>query len=672
MMELRLISYNGRPTPTSGTASVGPAGCTFGRGTDNTLVIQDPDRLVSRNQGRIEPSGTGSGFLLTNVSNANTILLNDREIGPGEHAEVAPGDQIIVGRFALGLFEGLDGTAPSPVPPTAAMTPAAPVVPPAAAPVVSTVDPLAAFDVDLGNASDPFADLLGPAVLPPTPAPAIPKHHVSTPPPPAPIQPAVAQPKPAPVKPVPASATDLFAGLDAPAGDPLPADLGFDAPGLSAASDHWVLNTNPVDLAKPFNPASFIPEDFNPFELPSLASRNTDDPLASLNAGSPITGLEELMKSQDSSPENLLENLPKPSAEPIADNQIHSNGLLGGIGQADPLALFGEESPFSMLDEKKTEVSSMRDNTAEIASAFQMPSIARPAAAQAADDPLADIVASALPPPGTLGHEAIPAPSQQTPSRPVPPKAAPPRPVKPPPPSPEAAKPPAGSVRSAVPAGAPVPSRQTPSQAPSSASQATSTEHLMAAFFSGAGMSEQPAQTLTPEFMRLLGELLATATQGAVDLMQARAATKHELRAEVTMIAPQANNPLKFAPDGQAAMAQLVGKRFAGFMPPTEAMRDAFNDLRAHQVGMTAGMRAALLEVLLRFAPEKLEQRMTQHSLLDSVMPSARKSRLWDLYTDMYQQIKNEAADEFHALCGEAFLRSYDEEVKRLSTRGKQ
>jgi FHA domain-containing protein len=154
--------------------------------------------------------------------------------------------------------------------------------------------------------------------------------------------------------------------------------------------------------------------------------------------------------------------------------------------------------------------------------------------------------------------------------------------------------------------------------------------------------------------------------------MQARAATKHELRAQVTMIAPQANNPLKFAPDGQSAMAQLVGKRFAGFMPPVEAMRNAFDDLRAHQVGMTAGMRAALQEVLQRFAPTQLEQRITEHSLWDSVLPSARKSRLWDLYTDMYQQIKNEAEDEFHSLFGDVFLKTYGQEVERLSKRGRE
>lgn len=664
MMELRLISYDGRPGPTPSAASVGPAGCTFGRGADNALIINDPDRLVSRNQGRIEPAG--QGYLLTNVSSANTLLLNDREIGPGEQSAIAAGDQIIVGRFALGLFESTDSGATSPAPAGAAQIAEAPPLTSASAPALSAIDPLAAFGNGPGPESDPFADLLGSAVVPPAssptnsmqPASAIPpvsSTRVSAPPP-APAKAAVAPPEPIPSPSVPAPPNDLFAGLDAPNGGPLPADLGFDAPGRADAGDNWALNTNPVDLPKPFNPASFIPEDFNPFELPSLASRNTDDPLASLKATSSITGLEELMKPQDASPENLLENLPKPSAEPIADSQIHSNGLLGGIGQADPLALFGEESPFSMLDAKKSDVSSMRDNTAEIASAFQMPSIASPASAPAADDPLADIVASALPPSSS--------PDALTPS-----VAAPRRPE---PSAPARIKPPASAGRAATAVKGPAPPKHAPPTAASATAQTSSTEPLMAAFYAGAGMADPPTQALTPEFMRLLGELLATATQGAVDLMQARAATKHELRAEVTMIAPQANNPLKFAPDGQSAMAQLVGKRFAGFMPPTEAMRDAFNDLRAHQVGMTAGMRAALLEVLLRFAPEKLEQRMTQHSLLDSVMPSARKSRLWDLYTDMYQQIKNEAADEFHALCGEAFLKSYDEEVKRLSTRGRQ
>jgi FHA domain-containing protein len=642
MMELRLLSYDGANGTAPKAVTIGPEGCSFGRGPDNTLSLADPERLISRNQARIEASG--GSYTLTNVSSANTILFNDREIGPGEQTAISEGDEIRVGRFLLGIFAV--GGLPidhRPAPPSPPIGVAAPPPPP---PLESlgSLDPLASFGIGVDSSADPFADLLGPSVrpmadpvsVPPSPSAPMPRPAASPAQAPKPV------PEPAPAVapvPVPVSGIDLFAGLDAPGSRSLPVDLGMADLAGGGDKDAWASNTKPVDSFPAFTPQNIIPDDFNPFDLPSLAPRNAEDPFASLQA-THITGLEDLMKSQDRGPENLLDDLPKPSAEPLADTRaMTGNSLLGGIGQDDPLALFSEESPFSMLDAQMADVSNMRDNTAEIASAFQMPSIARETPTAEPAPPVAKPIAASPIPADPMPAGLVPIPAAKaevTPARPIPPAA-------------------------------PVVTPQ-----PVAASTPAATDALMAAFFAGAGMADPPKQPLTPEFMHLLGELLAISAQGTVDLMQARAATKHELRAQVTMIAPQANNPLKFAPDGQAAMAQLVGKRFAGFMQPADAMRDAFNDLRAHQVGMTAGMRAALLEVLLRFAPDRLEQRMTQHSLLDTVMPSGRKSRLWDLYTDMYQQIKNEAADEFHALCGDAFLKSYDEEVQRLAKRGRE
>ena len=42
-------------------------------------------------------------------------------------------------------------------------------------------------------------------------------------------------------------------------------------------------------------------------------------------------------------------------------------------------------------------------------------------------------------------------------------------------------------------------------------------------------------------------------------------------------------------------MQLLRGVPTPGFRAPAKAMRDAFDDLRAHQLGVMAGMRAALV-----------------------------------------------------------------------------
>lgn len=179
--------------------------------------------------------------------------------------------------------------------------------------------------------------------------------------------------------------------------------------------------------------------------------------------------------------------------------------------------------------------------------------------------------------------------------------------------------------------------------------------------------SAQPPRTLTPELMRRIGEILRVATDGTIDLLQARAVLKREMKTEVTVITTADNNPLKFSPDGQAALAHLLSaKPVRGFMDPVPAMRDAYDDLLAHQVGFVAGMRAAMQGLIARFDPDQLEARLTRKSVLDTMLPMARRARLWELFNEMFADISREAEDDFERLFGREFVRAYEEQIARL------
>ncbi|HET6789843.1 MAG TPA: type VI secretion system-associated FHA domain protein TagH, partial [Aquabacterium sp.] len=162
---------------------------------------------------------------------------------------------------------------------------------------------------------------------------------------------------------------------------------------------------------------------------------------------------------------------------------------------------------------------------------------------------------------------------------------------------------------------------------------------LIAALREGLGMPALPVQSLTPEFMKLLGQLVHEATRGTVELLVARAALKREIRAEMTMIVAKENNPLKFSPSVEVALNHLLSPPARGFMPPAPAMRDAYDDLRAHQFAFVAGMRAALEGVLKRFDPAVLEGKLTQKSVLATLLPSSRKAKMWDVFTELYGHI---------------------------------
>lgn len=208
---------------------------------------------------------------------------------------------------------------------------------------------------------------------------------------------------------------------------------------------------------------------------------------------------------------------------------------------------------------------------------------------------------------------------------------------------------------------------QEPSTNPQPAGPPSSSEReLQEALLRGLGVPLELPAGLTPELMEQIGVMLREATQGTLDLLKARAITKRQVRAEVTMIASCDNNPLKFSPDIAFALAQLVSTHSKGFMPGSAAMRDAYDDLRAHQLGMMAGMRSALAGVLARFEPAALEARVSAHNLLDRLQPSGRKARLWDLFGQQYAELAREAADDFNALFGKAFLAAYEQQVERL------
>lgn len=166
--------------------------------------------------------------------------------------------------------------------------------------------------------------------------------------------------------------------------------------------------------------------------------------------------------------------------------------------------------------------------------------------------------------------------------------------------------------------------------------------------------------------MEQIGVVLREATQGTLDLLTARALTKREVRAEVTMIVSKGNNPLKFSPDvgfdGAVAPRRPRGAVSCRRRPPCATPTTTCG----HQFGFMAGMRAALAGVLKRFEPTAprrtggVPQRAGQYPARQPEGPAV------DLFEQMYGEISREAEDDFHALFGREFLRAYEEQVERL------
>jgi type VI secretion system FHA domain protein len=198
-----------------------------------------------------------------------------------------------------------------------------------------------------------------------------------------------------------------------------------------------------------------------------------------------------------------------------------------------------------------------------------------------------------------------------------------------------------------------------------------SPESLWRGFLQGAGIegSSLPAAP-TPQLLSSIGEMLKIAVGGLQRLVTMRAREKNEMQAQVTMIAPRDNNPLKFSPDEELALQMLLQPPSRGFLDGPAALRDALTDLQSHQVGMTAGMQAVLQAVLDRLDPEKLATLQDRRSMFDFLWPARRRARLWDTYLSQYRSLREEAKDNFQRFFGEVFREAYEAQVRNLDTPG--
>ena len=185
------------------------------------------------------------------------------------------------------------------------------------------------------------------------------------------------------------------------------------------------------------------------------------------------------------------------------------------------------------------------------------------------------------------------------------------------------------------------------------------------AFLDGAGVSNLPANVRTPQLMHLVGVLLRESMQGTLDLLAARTIEKREFRADATLLKTRENNPLKFSPNVETALAHLLNGAVPGFMPPEEAVRDAVGDLRAHQIAVLAGIRGAINAMLERLDPAQLEARLSNRGGWNALLPGARKAQLWDRYVETHSAIRREAEDT-DAAFGKAFREAYAAQMAKL------
>ena len=608
---IRAQTLNDQPLSQAIVGCFDLKGGTIGRSDTNTMALPDPERHISRLQAEV--SARQGSFSIRNAGAANAIFINGRALAPGEGSALASGDELRIGGYALGVLVEAENEVVRTITQGRAVVDARAVIVGSA--VENRTDPrnmgqgrkpLATPLIAAappGAGLNPFSDLLA-APAAPAPGAADPFAFLGAPS--SPSAPSAAlEPSGAPAR-LPDD-FDPFAGLIAP---PVPVKPAGVFPAAVGA----------VDLLGSVGAGSGSPMSLDAsFGLGGAPGASSADPLAAFMASAPAANAPGAMAGTGFTSTDPFAmfgpaGAQSPAASPPGPAAFNHTPELKGAYEPPPIA--GETKP------------SVRRVVAPAPSVQASPAVVRPSsdpfaglglAPAASSDPLAAFMASAPP------AAALPsAPAVQSPARKSAPAVAAPGAMTHPP------------------------------------------DALWAAFCEGSGVEVQLPQGLNPDQMRVLGLILREAVEGTLRLMAVRATAKTELRAAVTTIRARNNNPLKFSPNADAVLGQLLQPPLRGFMAGPVAMQDAMHDLVGHSIGTMAGMRAALAGVLSRFEPNQLEGKLAGKSMLDSLMPGGRKARLWDLYLQHFDSIRNDAHDDFHNLFGAAFVAAYEEQLDQL------
>jgi len=206
-----------------------------------------------------------------------------------------------------------------------------------------------------------------------------------------------------------------------------------------------------------------------------------------------------------------------------------------------------------------------------------------------------------------------------------------------------------------------------PTPAPAAAAPAAAMNDALRAFLEGAGMPHQqlsPAQS--ERVLRDAGAILRAAVEGLMGLVIARSEMRREFEGEQgTMVAVRDKNPLNLMGDPDEAMKFLFdpGDRTDGFLDPLQAIAEASDELRAHQLAVMAGMRAAVLAALQRFDPAELEKAFDKSA---GFSLGSRKAKLWDVFLAQQQRLAADAQADFNKLFGRDFMRAYQTQLRKL------
>lgn len=171
-----------------------------------------------------------------------------------------------------------------------------------------------------------------------------------------------------------------------------------------------------------------------------------------------------------------------------------------------------------------------------------------------------------------------------------------------------------------------------------------------------------------PALLENIAHITRHSMQGIMQTMMSRAHLKSEFRLSMTTIQTEENNPLKFCINYEQLLHYMllnpksgVG---AGYLDARQAVNDSFKEIQEHQIGVMAGMKAALKAMLKNLSPEKVIENAERFKS-GSLALASKKSRYWDAYKHLYNDMNNEE-EVFASAFGQEFCKAYESQIDQI------
>lgn len=133
------------------------------------------------------------------------------------------------------------------------------------------------------------------------------------------------------------------------------------------------------------------------------------------------------------------------------------------------------------------------------------------------------------------------------------------------------------------------------------------------------------------EVAQEIGAMLHLVAEQMAQLLKARASAKAMVKTrDRTVIGALDNNPLKFMADPSEALEVMLSKDRSGYLDGMRALREAFDDIRVHEMATYAAMQKALSRLLADLSPEAIEAKV------DAGAFSNKKAKSWETFVQRW------------------------------------